>query len=117
MRRVVCSEFGPLAGLTVEEVPDLEALPGQVVVDVAAAGANFVDALMAQAAAELDAGKRLGLYKQGHKIMIDDAGLSPLFNEVNFTLVKPRVRDLIATGMDGALTGDFFLWKTYIGAK
>ena len=48
MRRVVCSSFGPLSGLTIEEAPDLVAGPGQVVIDVAAAGANFVDALIVQ---------------------------------------------------------------------
>jgi len=44
----VCESFGPLSGLVVEEVPDLVAGPGQVVVDVRAAGANFVDALIVQ---------------------------------------------------------------------
>jgi NADPH2:quinone reductase len=48
VRRVVCSSFGPLSGLSVIEEPDLEPGPGQVVVDVAAAGANFVDALIVQ---------------------------------------------------------------------
>jgi NADPH:quinone reductase len=44
VRRVVCRSFGePLA---IEEVPDLVAGDGQVVVDVEAAGANFVDALI-----------------------------------------------------------------------
>lgn len=44
----MCSSFGPLSALTVEEAPDLVAGDGQVVVDVHAAGANFVDALMVQ---------------------------------------------------------------------
>jgi NADPH2:quinone reductase len=48
MRRVVCKEFGPLDALTVEDGPDAAAGPGQVVVDVKAAGVNFVDALFVQ---------------------------------------------------------------------
>lgn len=48
MRRVVCRSFAPLEELAVEEVPDPEPGPGQVVVEVAAAGANFVDALLVQ---------------------------------------------------------------------
>ena len=45
-RRVVCRAFDePLA---IEESPPGEAGPGQVVVDVEAAGANFVDALIVQ---------------------------------------------------------------------
>src|SRR5688500_10873119 len=48
MRRVVCRAFGPLSDLVVETAPDLVAGDGQVVVDVAAAGASFADALMVQ---------------------------------------------------------------------
>lgn len=48
MRAVVCHELGPPAGLKVEERDDLEPGPGQVLVDVAACGVNFVDALMVQ---------------------------------------------------------------------
>ena len=53
MRRVVCRAFGPLSDLVVESAPDLVAGPGQVVVDVAAAGANFVDGLMVQGGYQL----------------------------------------------------------------
>ena len=45
MRAVVCRELGPPSLLRVEEKPDLVPLPGQVVVDVEAAGVNFVDGL------------------------------------------------------------------------
>lgn len=48
MRAVVCHELGPVANLTVEDRPALEAGPGQVVVAVEAAGVNFVDALFVQ---------------------------------------------------------------------
>lgn len=48
MRKVVCHAYGPLDQLTVEEHPDLEPEPGQVVVEVEAAGVNFVDALVTQ---------------------------------------------------------------------
>lgn len=45
MRRVVCRELGPPDTLTVEEVDDLEPRSGQLVVEVGAAGVNFVDGL------------------------------------------------------------------------
>lgn len=48
MRRVVCQELAPLDRLVIEEVPDPEPGPGQVVVAVRAAGVNFVDALFVQ---------------------------------------------------------------------
>ena len=48
MRAVVCNEFGPLDTLAVEERPALEPGEGMVVIDVAAAGVNFVDGLICQ---------------------------------------------------------------------
>ena len=48
MRAVVCSEFAPLDRLVVEERPDPEPAPGQVVVAVRAAGVNYVDGLFVQ---------------------------------------------------------------------
>lgn len=48
MRKVVCSSFGPLDGLTVENAPDLVPDAAGVVIAVEASGANFVDALICQ---------------------------------------------------------------------
>ena len=48
MRRVVCRKLGSLDDLTVEDGAPLEPVPGQVVLDVKAAGVNFVDALIVQ---------------------------------------------------------------------
>ena len=48
MRRIVCNEYGPPSLLQVVESDDLAPRAGQVVVDVAAAGVNFVDALFVQ---------------------------------------------------------------------
>ncbi len=48
MRAVVCQELGPLEGLVVEERDAPVPGEGQVVVDVRAAGVNFVDGLLCQ---------------------------------------------------------------------
>ena len=48
MRKVVATAFGSLDQLEIVEAPDLEPGPGEVVIDVEAAGANFVDALFVQ---------------------------------------------------------------------
>ena len=45
MHAVVCSELGPPSSLSVEERPDLSPRPDQVVIDVEAAGVNYVDGL------------------------------------------------------------------------
>lgn len=46
MKAVLCKEYGPPERLVVEELPSLEAGPGQVVVSVRACGVNFPDTLI-----------------------------------------------------------------------
>ena len=48
MRAVVCKQWGPPESLVVEELPDLRAAAGQVVIDVKAASVNFPDLLIIQ---------------------------------------------------------------------
>ena len=48
MRAVVCNEFGPLSTLELEDRPAPDPSEGMVVIDVAAAGVNFVDGLICQ---------------------------------------------------------------------
>ena len=48
MRAVVCPELGPLEHLAVEERPSPRPGPGQALVEVRAAGVNFVDGLICQ---------------------------------------------------------------------
>jgi NADPH2:quinone reductase len=46
MRALICNSYGPADDLVVEERPDPEAAPGQIVVDIRAAGLNFPDLLV-----------------------------------------------------------------------
>ncbi len=46
MRAVVCRELGPPERLVLDELPDPEAGPGEVLVDVRAAGLNYPDLLI-----------------------------------------------------------------------
>ena len=48
MKAVVCQAWGLPDTLTVQELPDPQAGPGQVVIDVKAAGVNFPDVLIIQ---------------------------------------------------------------------
>ncbi len=48
MRAVLCKQYGPPESLVVEDVPDLTAGPGQVVIEVKACGVNFPDTLIIQ---------------------------------------------------------------------
>ena len=48
MRKVVAASFGSLSELRVVEETDLVPAPGQVVIEVQAAGVNFVDGLIVE---------------------------------------------------------------------
>jgi NADPH:quinone reductase len=48
MKAVLCKQFGPPESLVLEELPALEARPGEVVVAVKAASVNFPDVLIIQ---------------------------------------------------------------------
>ncbi len=74
------------------------------------------DDLMLKAAAETDNAKRLGFYDEAHKLMIDEAGIVPLYNPVTHVLVKPKVRNLVITGLDGYIKGDLNFHKAFIAS-
>ena len=48
MKALLCTSFGPLEKLTIQEIPKPRPGPGQVLLDVKASSLNFPDALMAQ---------------------------------------------------------------------
>src|ERR1700694_836886 len=48
MRAILCREYGPPRTLVLTDAPDPEPGPGQVVIDVHAAGVNFPDVLLVQ---------------------------------------------------------------------
>lgn len=48
MKAIVCKHWGPLDDLILEDLPDPVVAPGQVVIDVKAAGVNFPDVLTVQ---------------------------------------------------------------------
>lgn len=81
---------------------------------VAYKDAKFDD-LMKRAASETEDKKRLALYDEAHKLLLSAAAVAPMYNRLSFVLVKPKVKDLTLTPVDGALRGDFNLSKTYIG--
>jgi NADPH2:quinone reductase len=53
VRAVVCNNFGPVESLVIEERPRPAIGPGQVLVEVHAAGVNFTDVLVAEGRSQL----------------------------------------------------------------
>jgi oligopeptide transport system substrate-binding protein len=72
------------------------------------------DQLMGEAAKLTDDAKRLDKYSEAEKLMLDDAALVPLYNMVSYTLVKPNVKGLYLTGLDGALKGDWSFSQAFL---
>jgi len=60
-----------------------------------------LDDLMKKAIAEPDEKKRMQMWADAQKTVVDDAVIIFLFHDENFVLVKPYVKDAFLTGMDG----------------
>jgi oligopeptide transport system substrate-binding protein len=58
-----------------------------------------VDRLLEQARVERDQQKRMQLYQQAEQIVVNDGAWVPLFHDVDYVLVKPRVKGLVWTAM------------------
>jgi oligopeptide transport system substrate-binding protein len=66
------------------------------------------DALCSQARNELDNTKRLKLWADAQKMVVDDAPVLFIQYRERFRVVKPGVQGLKYTGMDGDVPGDMF---------
>ena len=72
------------------------------------------DALAAKAGLELDNTKRLQMWDEAQQIAMNDAPIAPMLFRERFWLVKPSVKGLITTGLDGQTPGDMFYEGVYI---
>lgn len=58
-----------------------------------------VDELLERARVERDVEKRVALYREAERIIVEEAPVIPLYHNVSYTLVKPRVKGLVLTPM------------------
>ena len=65
------------------------------------------DKLVEQADKELDPAKRVPLYEQAHRILLEDAFAVVAFNQANVYLVKPSVTGYETTPSDGEWPGEW----------
>lgn len=74
-----------------------------------------LDELMKKAMAESDTAKRMDLWAQAQKMVVDDAPVIFLFHDERFILLKPYVKDFKMTGIDqNALPGNWNLELVYL---
>jgi oligopeptide transport system substrate-binding protein len=71
------------------------------------------DKISDEAMGELDNTKRLKLWADAHKIVVDDAPIAFMNYRERFVLVKPGVKSLKTTGMDGSIAGDMFFNEVF----
>jgi len=91
MKAIVCRAYGPPKDLVMADMPEPQAGPGQIVIDVYAAGVNFPDVLLVQ-----------GLYQVKPPLPfspgVEVAGIVAAVGE---GVREPRVGDRVAAGVMG----------------
>lgn len=74
-----------------------------------------LDELMQKAISEPDPKKRLEMWAEAQKMVVDDLPMMFLFNDERFIQVKPYVKGLKLTGIDTqGLAGNYFLSEVYL---
>ncbi len=76
-----------------------------------------LDDLIKQAKFELNNDKRLSLYKQMHKLLIDDANGAWIDNTVRNALIKSKVKNVTPNAQDSGWIGQFGIEKVEIAKE
>jgi oligopeptide transport system substrate-binding protein len=76
-----------------------------------------LDALIKQAKFELNNEKRIALYKQMHKLLIDDANGAWLDTRIRNALVKSKVKNVTPNGQDAGWLGQFNIERVEIAKE
>jgi len=76
-----------------------------------------LDALIKQAKFELDNTKRIALYKQMHKLLIDDVNGAWTDNRIRNWLYKSKVKNVVGNGQDSGWLGQFGIEKVEIAKE
>jgi oligopeptide transport system substrate-binding protein len=64
-----------------------------------------MDELMLQADIEIDSAKRMQLYVDAQKMLVEDAVNAFMYNNVNSYLIKPWIKGVVTTPMDAGWPG------------
>jgi oligopeptide transport system substrate-binding protein len=75
------------------------------------------DDLMKQAKFEQNNEKRISLYRDGHKVLMDDAAIAAVESLIRNAVVKPKVKNLAANPQDAGFAGQFNIEKVEIAKE
>ncbi|MDP2327415.1 MAG: peptide ABC transporter substrate-binding protein [Dehalococcoidia bacterium] len=75
------------------------------------------DRLVDAAALELDNDRRIQLYMEAQRVLIDDAPFTPLYYGRRNALVKSWVKGLVPSSMEGEIPGDLYFDRVVISGR
>lgn len=75
------------------------------------------DALVSQAQFELNTEKRLGLYAQANKVLLEDAAVAPIYQRIRNAVVSAKVKNLTPHPQDSGWAGNMFMEKVEISTN
>ena len=75
------------------------------------------DALIAEAGVEVDFDRRLELYDEAHRLLIDEVGVMPLSYPLRGALVKPWVQGFVPSPREGTVPGDLYFDRISISGR
>ena len=75
------------------------------------------DALIDEADGELDEARRIALYQDAQRILLDEVAFSPIFYSRRNILVKPWVQGFTTSALEGDAAGDLFFDRVSIAGR
>ncbi|MGE3962045.1 MAG: peptide ABC transporter substrate-binding protein [Dehalococcoidia bacterium] len=75
------------------------------------------DELIAEAGTEVDFDRRLDLYDQAQRLLIDEVGVMPLSYPLRGALVKPWVQGFVPSPREGTVPGDLYFHRISISGR
>lgn len=75
------------------------------------------DRLVDEAALELDNDRRIELYMEAQRVLIDDAPFTPLYYGRRNALVKTWVKGLLPSSMEGEIPGDLYFDRVVLSGR
>ncbi len=75
------------------------------------------DELIAEAGTETDFDRRIELYDEAHRLLIDEVGVMPLSYPLRGALVKPWVQGFVPSPREGTVPGDLYFDQLSISGR